>query len=535
MRLATLRLLFLLFCAFCFLPANAVEGALEGTWVGGFALGEHWVFIKAHFRTEDGAIKGAVDIPLEFAMGQPLTRINLDAARVHFELARPAGTLVFDAQLKDGTISGEVEQAGQRSTFQLTRIAQVNPANYVGTYQLAPDRFISIRQWVELDPSTLQFTDSDSGRFGTLFPLSETTFFSGPAFLITYPIEVKVTFGKNAQGEVTGLIWQQSGAPELSGTKIKFKEEEVSFQNGDVTLAGTLILPATPAPHPAIVMTHGSGPQPRAGERSLAEFFARHGIAALIYDKRGVGASTGDWRQASFADLAADALAGVQLLKTRKDINPTQIGLWGASQGGWIGPLAASRSTDVAFVISQSGPGVSPQQQEFYRVEHWLRADGFSEEDIQEAIAFMKLTADYVRSGQGWEQLAAAAQKIQDKAWWAYLGGLPPKDHWVWQFFRLISDYDPVPALEKLTCPVLAIFGELDTYVPVAASVAIWEKALKKAANQDYTIQVFPKGDHSLIEVKTGGLKEAPYLKRFVPGYFDTLSNWLRKRLLVPK
>ena len=129
------------------------------------------------------------------------------------------------------------------------------------------------------------------------------------------------------------------------------RREEVTFRNGAVSLAGTLTLPSGIKPHPAVVFIHGSGPDSRENYSFYAELFARHGIATLIYDKRGVGASTGDWRRVHFRDLAEDALAGVRLLRSHKDIDASRIGLWGGSNGGWVAPLAASLSNDVAFVI----------------------------------------------------------------------------------------------------------------------------------------------------------------------------------------
>ena len=108
---------------------------------------------------------------------------------------------------------------------------------------------------------------------------------------------------------------------------------------------------------------NGSGPWVRSDSRFLADFFALNGVAALINDKRGCGRSTGDWNKSGFDDLAGNALAGLQRFKNRPDINPHQIGLWGNSQGGWIVPLAAFRCPDVAFIISVSGPGITPETQ----------------------------------------------------------------------------------------------------------------------------------------------------------------------------
>src|SRR5436190_17322401 len=131
-----------------------------------------------------------------------------------------------------------------------------------------------------------------------------------------------------------------------------FKQEEVSFRNGDVTLSGTLLLPLTKGPHPAVVFLHGAGGEGRYGGRFLAEYFTRYGIAALIYDKRGVGKSTGDWKRSDFNDLAGDAIAGIHLLQQRNEINPRKIGIYVHSHGGSIAPLVASGSRYVAFVYS---------------------------------------------------------------------------------------------------------------------------------------------------------------------------------------
>src|SRR5207244_2077563 len=127
-------------------------------------------------------------------------------------------------------------------------------------------------------------------------------------------------------------------------------EQEVVFSNNNVRLSGSILIPHVGGQHPAIVFIHGSGPESRDASRFLAEVFVSRGIAALIYDKRGVGSSTGDWRDSSFDDLAKDALAAVEYLKNRPDINSSRIGLMSSSQGGWVAPITASLSADVRFV-----------------------------------------------------------------------------------------------------------------------------------------------------------------------------------------
>src|SRR5687768_1020528 len=154
--------------------------------------------------------------------------------------------------------------------------------------------------------------------------------------------------------------------------------------------------------------------------RHMAEFFAVHGVASVIYDKRGLGSSTGDWLRASFEDLAADALALVHFLKNTPGIDPRRIGLFGASQSGWIVALAASQSKDVAFIISQSGPGVTPEEQELYRSEAWLRADGFSDHDVREAMKFIRQRYQCALTGEGWVALAESERESRTKSWFAY-------------------------------------------------------------------------------------------------------------------
>jgi len=117
-----------------------------------------------------------------------------------------------------------------------------------------------------------------------------------------------------------------------------YKEEDVTFQSDGVALTGTLRVPLTKDRHPAIFLLQGSGAVDRDGEWFYADHFARHGIATLVFDKRGTGKSGGDYRDESLDDEAADALAGVHYLQSRKDINAKQVGLYGRSHGGIVAP-----------------------------------------------------------------------------------------------------------------------------------------------------------------------------------------------------
>lgn len=295
-----------------------------------------------------------------------------------------------------------------------------------------------------------------------------------------------------------------------------YRQEEVNFRNNDVSLAGTLYIPSGGGSHPAIIFIHGSGPDSREPYRFFADLFARKGIAALVYDKRGVGASTGDWRRSPFDALADDAFAAVQFLKTHPAIDPKRIGLWGGSEGGVIAPWVASRSPDVAFVIMQSATGVTFAQQNLYQTENQLRALSLPESEVQEALAFQRLKHTYARTGTGWQAYAAALQNSRGEPWDS-LGGPTSPDDWWWQWYRTKMDYDPVAMLEQVRVPVLAIWGERDELVPVSQSRAAVEQAFARGGNRNVTYRVFAEADHSL------NTQSGPQPS---PEYLETMIEW---------
>jgi pimeloyl-ACP methyl ester carboxylesterase len=308
-----------------------------------------------------------------------------------------------------------------------------------------------------------------------------------------------------------------------------YRQEEVTFQNGDVTLAGTLTLPSGNDPHPAVVFIHGSGPDSRENYRFYADLFAREGIATLIYDKRGVGASTGDWRRVHFKDLAEDALAGERMLKSRREINPNKIGLWGGSNGGWVAPLAASLSDDVAFVITVAGAAVPPTELVKWRSVNYIRSAGHSDEVVRQVSTLMDLQFELVRKEgweKGWEKYEVELQKIRNEPWFGRLAALrnPHNGSWFLPYTASI-DFDPVPVYEGLNVPVLAILGEADPLVPARETAAILER-VKRDQNRDITVAILAGADHNM---------NRPNGERPVPEYAETMINWIRQKMNMSK
>jgi len=302
----------------------------------------------------------------------------------------------------------------------------------------------------------------------------------------------------------------------------------VTFQSGDVTLAGTLVAPGGPGRHPAVVLFHGSGPEPR--NLSMARWFAAQGVAALTYDKRGVGESTGDFRRVPFMDLHLDGLAGLASLQHRSDIDASDIGVWGLSQGGWLGPLAASRSRDVRFVIAVSGPAVSPGEQMVFYYANQLRAEGVPEHDVQTVTALRRLVWNAAYTGRDLArvktQLDEARRMASDEHVRAQQDDLAqalrrPAGLWITQEMN----YDPLSALRQLAVPGLFIFGQDDQLVPVEQSVDLIRRTLTETRHPDFTIKVFPGADHAIqVPEPDGSFHPAP-------GYFSAMRDWLLVRV----
>ena len=330
----------------------------------------------------------------------------------------------------------------------------------------------------------------------------------------------------------------QRGLVERPSEKREAREENVQFASGDITLGGTLVLPGGSSPHPAVILVHGSGPQKR--DLFTARWFAAEGIAALAYDKRGVGESGGDFRKVPFMELCEDGLAAIKYLKMRKEIGAKRIGVWGLSQGGWLGPLAASRSADVAFVIAVSGPGVSPGEQMIVYYANELREQGVEEGDVREASTARRDIWSYMSSGIGYEKTKAELEEARTKRWYSQarvqqddsFGPLPTPAQLskpvgrsaIW--FKQEAVYDPVPALRALRVPALFLFGNQDRLIPVEESVAVIQRVLAEDQRRDFTIRVFPNVDHEmrLVTSEAAGAIDPEYLK--------TMRDWLATHVL---
>ena len=303
------------------------------------------------------------------------------------------------------------------------------------------------------------------------------------------------------------------------------ESRSVTFDNGGVHLSGTLLLPRNSTPVAAIVFVHGAGAETRNASLFLAERFVKRGVAALIYDKRGTGQSAGDWKRASFEDLASDAEAAVRFLKSRPEIDGQRIGLMGSSQGGWIAPMAAIHQPNLAFVIVKSAAAVSPERQELARVEIQMREAGESPTDIAEAQLLYKNAIAFARSGEGWDQLHNEIEADATKRWALFAAGTP-KDYWFFEQIRLFFSHDPLGVIGQIRTPLLVIYGGRDDDGPPLTDQIGPLLAAMQSQGKVSQLVVFPNAGHSLrVEP---GQSEAWDFGRFAPGYLELLDAWVR-------
>jgi len=416
----------------------------------------------------------------------------------------------------------------------------------------------------------------DQGAKG--IPVSQAMFADGTLRLVVAVAQGQFEGKLSEDGaKITGT-WQQSGtsfplelgkgsAPERKARPqeptgpLPYEATDVTFHNASagIDLAGTLTLPRSPGPHPAVVLITGSGAQDRdealLGHKPflvLADHLTRKGIAVLRYDDRGTAKSGGNFATATSADFTTDALAAVAFLKTRREIAPAKIGLVGHSEGGLIAPMAAAESNDVAFIVLMAGPGVNGEKILLAQIEKIARANGVPEQRIQKSLDEEVQLFDVLRSNndEAWKtgrlreimRSSLDALSAEEKAAIGktqadidrYVDGQLARVTSPW--FRYFLTYEPRTALEKVRVPVLALNGALDAQVPPDQSLPEIEAALKKAGNRDVTVRKLPGLNHLFQHAQTGAPSEYAAIDETIsPDALDLMSTWILQRFGSPR
>jgi dienelactone hydrolase len=299
------------------------------------------------------------------------------------------------------------------------------------------------------------------------------------------------------------------------------REDDVTFASGSVILSGTIVSPGGAGVFPGIVFLQGSGPEGRWASRYLAHEFARRGVAALIYDKRGVGQSTGDWHSAGFSELVGDASAAVETLRSQPHVSPGSVGIYGHSQGGTIAPWVASANPHIAFVVAAAPSGVSMAETEIFSVENDLNVRALPPAQKRLAKRYVRALVATAYDGAPRAALDRAWKDVRGEAW--AFKPPPASDFW-WSFSRRIADYDPLHFWRRVTVPALVLYGEEDEREPPRRSAARIASAYLGAHGPRMDVIFFPLADHNYRLPNAAGTFAWP---KTAPGYPERVIEWV--------
>jgi len=376
-----------------------------------------------------------------------------------------------------------------------------------------------------------------------------------------------------------GVVGEIQTSPERAILEQGISSAEVEFRNGTTTLRGTIVRPEAAGSGPGVVILGGSERNARTDyKRRVASKFAESGIAALIYDSPGTGASTGNALLQTKNDRVVEALAAVRFLRGRPGVDPDRIGLWGISEGAGIALLAAAGDPRVAFAVSVSSAlGIAPLEISRFRIEMSGHENRISSEDIARALVLEEILSDLF-SGAGlaeWRLIGMKIRNWPDEPWGdlieavkACRRGVPAaarekaKDllirslkFWrdkAWFLLALpdVAVFDRIAALDAgpffafldnnpwvkgdwldhlrarndlstLRCPVLAAWGENDRFLPPHRSAAVLKHLLSRAGI-DLTIEIIPEAGH--IMTRAGE-------KEIAPEYDKIVAAWLSSKI----
>jgi len=274
-------------------------------------------------------------------------------------------------------------------------------------------------------------------------------------------------------------------------------EDSVFVPTAAGDLAG-VVRRSKDGPLPGVVLVDGSGPGSKDEWGGWPEWIADCGAVVLRHDKPGCGGSPGDWRDQSFDDRADESLSAARVLRSVPDT--TSVGLCGISQGGWVALLAGARDPDaVDFVVSISGPGVTPAKQERTRIARDLERQGIGGPARDEALAWVDERTRRLLAGEDVKSILADQEALEGHEWYEIVTFGAYEDAGVLSFGARIMDFDPLPSVRALRCPALVLFGGADDVVPVARSVELLARALPNLGDGLSGIAVYPGGNHGLF------------------------------------
>ena len=327
---------------------------------------------------------------------------------------------------------------------------------------------------------------------------------------------------------VTFEISRQADAPPPK----PYSTQSLIVSSPGARLSAQIYVPATPPPHPALVMLQGSSQGPKDLAAYDADFFTRLGFEVLVFDKRGTGASTGNARSATYDELATDAAACLDALRQRGSVDRTRIGLWGYSQGAMLLPLVLTRSAVPSFLIAKSpeveGEAEAAAYSDRVRV---ARAGGLAK-DTETVTESHRHVQAMIRAGsdrasvEGFIRQNAREHPFMNRT--GLYGDITiDKDDFEGLYWKgRTRDFRPLWQAVRL--PTLALFGEDDEYVDPVRNLSL----LAGFGNPHLTTKTFPRADHNLKKAFNPAKYPDIDWPRRVDAAYDFVAQWLAANVL---
>lgn len=339
--------------------------------------------------------------------------------------------------------------------------------------------------------------------------------------------------------EVTEMRRPQTPSPPYpyDTTAVRFRNE-----TDDVTLRGTLTRPEGEGLHPAVVLVSGSGPQERNSEvfehplfLVVADYLTRHGVAVLRYDERGVGASTGTYESATTEDLARDVEAAVEALAAHNEIDASQLGLYGHSEGGLIAPMVATPATRVDFLVLLAPPGVPGRDLLPEQVARIQEVGGAPPATVDSARSMQRRLVDAVAQAPDSSAAAERVQRILEKQGVSGEQMKTQIEQLTSAWLRYFLSHDPGPVLQSVDVPVLVLFGENDLQVPPSQNRPPVENALRASGPDDVTVRIVSGVNHLFQPSETGLPSEYRSIETtMAPKVLQHIAGWLAEHTRRP-
>ncbi len=313
-----------------------------------------------------------------------------------------------------------------------------------------------------------------------------------------------------------------------------YEIKTLNWRSGSETLEGSIYMPKTVTKPPLLIRVHGSniGNRENWEYRSWGDYFARKGIATVVFDRRGEGASTNYTNDQSFDSLANDVVRLILYLKKRDIIDTNKIILSGGSQGAYISFLAYTATDEIDFMLLSGAPSVSVVEQERQSLIFRMRANGESNQSIEEALSYQNLYFHYVMSGNNWKALKKEAIRTQAKSWAKYTD--QPRNEVDLKWWREnYNAYQPELLIPKIKIPTLILFGENDLVTPPSVMIPQFRRLIAKSNNDSFKIVVCASVGHSLeLEFAKDRWGNTVFPQRS-PIMFDAIESWLDKFELI--